>query len=206
MDLRPRPIEERKERLRQLIGDGPPGVIRFSDHIVGSGAAFFASACKLGLEGMVSKKLGAPYRPGRNSDWLKSKCLLRQEFVVGGFTEPERSREGVGALLLGYYEASELRWAGKVGTGQGWTAGYLRDLRKRLDVLAAPADPFTPPVSDPGIRRAARWVRPELVVEVAFSEWTNDGHVRHPSVQGLRADKAAADVGRERPTPGSGSV
>jgi len=198
-DLRPRPIEERKARLRELVGTGGAGVIHFSDHVIGNGPSFYEGASLLGLEGMVSKKLGAPYRPGRNGDWLKTKFLQRQEFVVGGFTERERSRAGVGALLLGYYEGGELRWAGKVGTGQGWTAGYLRDLRKRLDELAAPAAPFTPPVSDAGIRRAARWVRPELVVEVAFTEWTNDGHVRHPSVQGIRGDKVAAEVHREVP-------
>ena len=101
------------------------------------------------------------------------------------------------ALLLEYYEGKDLRWAGKAGTGQGWTAGYLRDLRMRLDALATSASPFTPPVSDPAIRRAAKWLRPDLVVEVAFSEWTNDGHVRHPSVQGIRADKAAKDVVHE---------
>jgi len=154
---------------------------------------------------MVSKKLGAPYRPGRNADWLKAKCLQRRVFVLGGFTEPEKSREGVGALLLGYYENGDLRWAGKAGTGQGWTASYLRDLRKKLDALAERASPFTSPVSDPAIRRAARWVRPQMVVEVAFSEWTNDGHVRHPSVQGIRGDKVAGEVRREVPRPiGSG--
>jgi len=117
---------------------------------------------------------------------------------------PPTGATGRTVTLLEYYEGKDLRWAGKAGTGQGWTAGYLRDLRMRLDALATSASPFTPPVSDPAIRRAAKWLRPDLVVEVAFSEWTNDGHVRHPSVQGIRADKAAKDVVHETPasTPG----
>jgi bifunctional non-homologous end joining protein LigD len=105
----------------------------------------------------------------------------------------------VGALLIGVYEKKELRWAGKVGTGVGWNAEYLRDLRARLEALPAPASPFTPPVSDPWLRKNAHWVRPELVIEVTFSEWTTDGHVRHPSAQGLRSDKAPFDVMHEEP-------
>jgi len=132
--LRFRPAGARRARLRQLPIEerkaGPPrddvagDVIRFSDHVIGRGAAFFAAAARLGVEGMVSKKLGASYRPGRSSNFLKRKCLLRQEFVVGGFTEPERSRVGVGALLIGYYDSRELRWARKAGTGQARTVGF----------------------------------------------------------------------------------
>jgi bifunctional non-homologous end joining protein LigD len=125
--------------------------------------------------------------------------VLRQEFVVGGFTDPERSREGVGALLVGYYENDRLQWAGKVGTGAGWTVSFLRDLRQRLNGLETSDSPFDPPVSDSGLRRSAHWVRPELVVEVAFIEWTDDGRIRHPSVQGLRPDRAPREVRREKP-------
>lgn len=198
-DLRERPIEERKRELQRLIGHGKGGTIRYSEHVVGGGRAFFEHVSKLGFEGMVSKKLGTKYRPGRNSDWLKTKCVKRQEFVIGGFTLPEGAREGVGAILLGYYDGGQLRWAGKVGTGSGWTAGFLRDLRKRLEALAVETSPFDPPVSDSWLRRNARWVRPKLVAEVAFLEWTSDGHLRHPSMQGLREDKPAKDVVRERP-------
>jgi len=200
-DLRERPIEQRKALLRELLAASGGDVLRFSDDVRGDGPAFFAQACKLGLEGIVSKRLGAPYRPGRNSDWVKTKCLRRQEFVVGGFTDPEGSREALGSLLLGVYAEGGLRWAGKVGTGPGWTGPYLRRLRQRLDALATPQSPFDPPVSDSWLRRNAHWVRPELVVEVAFSEWTDDGHVRHPSMQGLREDKPASEVQRERAEP-----
>jgi len=202
-DLRPLPVEERKGRLAALIGAsaGAAGVIRYSDHIVGQGPAFFEQARALGLEGVVSKRLGSPYRSGRGETWLKAKCTKREAFVVGGFTEPDGARDGIGSLLLGVYEDGRLRWTGKVGTGQGWTATYLRALRKRLDGLAAPASPFDPPVSDASIRRKAKWVRPELVAEVVFTEWTNDGHVRHPTMQGLREDKVAADVRSEVPSP-----
>jgi bifunctional non-homologous end joining protein LigD len=205
-DLRPLPLEERKRRLRALL-DGAPkgtgkqaGVIRYSDHIAGSGAAFFAQACKLGLEGIVSKRRDAPYHGGRNMDWRKAKCLHRQELVIGGFTEPEGSRVGIGSLVLGYYDGPRLQWAGSVGTGPGWTAAFLRDLRRRLDRIEAATSPFDPPVADSWLQRHARWVRPELVAEVAFTEWTDDHRIRHPSMQGLRADKAARDVTRERPT------
>lgn len=161
-DLRPLPIEERKAALRKLLGRGKAGTIRYSDHVIGNGRAFFEQASKLGLEGMVSKRLGAKYRPGRNTDWLKTKVLWRQEFVIGGFTLPEGARQGVGAILVGYYEGGDLRWAGKVGTGVGWNAKFLSDLRKRFDGLAVETSPFNPPVSDSWLRRNARWVRPSL--------------------------------------------
>jgi bifunctional non-homologous end joining protein LigD len=198
-DLRELPVEERKEQLRRLLGDAADRVIRYSDHVIGGGVEFHRTACGLGLEGIVSKKRGTHYRPGRNVDWQKTKCLRRQEFVIGGFTDPEGSREAVGALLIGYYEGDELRWAGRVGTGPGWNGAYLRDLRRRLDRIEIPRSPFEPAVADSRLRRNAHWVRPELVAEVAFAEWTDDGHIRHPSMQGLRADKDPRDVRREQP-------
>jgi len=196
-DLRPSPIEERKEELRKLLGRGKSGTIRYATHVVGNGEAFFRHATELGLEGMVSKRRGSPYRPGRNTDWLKTKVLRRQEFVIGGFTLPEGARQGVGAILIGYYEDRHLRWAGKVGTGIGWNATFLGKLRKRFDALVTDTSPFHPPVSDSWLRKNARWLRPELVAEVAFLEWTPDGRLRHPSMQGLREDKLAKDVVRE---------
>lgn len=214
-DLRGLPLSERKERLRKILGAagarrrsprGGDGVLRYSDHVIGGGAAFFATACRMGLEGIVSKLASARYRGGRSGDWRKTKCLRRQELVIGGFTDPERSRQGIGSLLMGYYAAGRLQWAGKVGTGVGWNAGYLRDLRGRLEGLQVARSPFDQPVPDAGLRRKAHWVRPELVAEVAFAEWTADGRVRHGSMQGLREDKAAVEVTRERAVPPKDTV
>ncbi len=195
-DLRGLPLEERKRRLAALVA-GPRGVIRYSDHVVGGGARVFEHACRKGFEGIVSKRRDQPYLPGRGHAWLKIKCVQRQELVIGGFTEPERSRVGLGALLVGYHDAGRLVYAGKVGTG--YTQKMLLELRARLDRLVQPTSPFEPepPRAWTGARR--RWVRPELVAEVAFGEWTADGRLRHPSFQGLRLDKRPAEVVRERP-------
>ncbi len=195
-DLRARPLEARKARLAALVG-GAPGVIRYSDHVVGGGARVFELACRSGFEGIVSKRRDQPYLPGRGNAWLKTKCIQRQEFVIGGFTEPEGSRTGIGALLVGYHEAGRLVYCGKVGTG--YTHRMLVDLRARLDPIVRAASPFDPepPRAWTGPRR--RWVEPALVAEVAFGEWTADGRLRHPSFQGLRLDKRPRDVVRERP-------
>jgi bifunctional non-homologous end joining protein LigD len=196
-DLAARPLVERKAALARLLGDGE-GVIRYAPHVEGSGAAVFREACRLGLEGIVSKQRDQPYRPGRNAGWVKTKCVLRQELVVGGFTDPEgAARDAIGALLVGFHEGAALRFAGKVGTG--FTNAQARALRARLAPLATRECPFSPrPAGRLG--KNAHWVRPELVCEVAFTEWTGDGKIRHPSFQGLREDKHAADVVRERPT------
>lgn len=200
-DLRDQPIERRKEKLRALLeASETAGLFRFSDHVVGGGAEFHRQACGLGLEGIVSKRMGTRYRAGRNLDWQKVKCVRRQEFVLGGFTDPEGSREGVGALLIGYYDGQALRWAGKVGTGTGWNARYLRDLRRQLEAIEIEQSPFDPALDDSWLRRNAHWVRPKLVAEIAFGEWTDDGRIRHPSMQGLRADKDPRDVRREQPS------
>ena len=189
------PLEERKARLKKLVGGRETGRARFSEHVVGNGDAFFAQACRLGLEGIVSKRRDLPYQPGRHGGWLKAKCVKRQEFVIGGFTDPEGSRAGIGALLIGYYERSGLVFCGKVGTG--FTHKLALELRARLDRLEQKACPFTPP--PPGaIARKAHWVKPELVCEVVFTEWTSDGRIRHPSFQGLRGDKKPREVTRER--------
>jgi len=195
-NLRARPLEERKARLAELVAQAP-GVIRYSDHVIGGGARFFEAACRSGLEGIVSKRRDQPYLPGRGPAWRKVKCLQRQELVIGGFTESEGSRTGFGALLVGYYDGRRLVYAGKVGTG--YTERMLADLRARLDRLLQRTSPFSPepPRAWTGPRR--HWVKPELVGEVAFSEWTADGRLRHPSFQGLRLDKRPADVVRERP-------
>lgn len=196
-DLTKHPLEERKERLHALLGNRGR-IIRYTSHVVGNGERVLAAACALGAEGIVSKRRDGPYRIGaRSSDWQKSKCLRRQEFVVGGFTEPEGSRVGVGSLLLGYYEGDALRFAGKVGTGLGWSDAFGRDLRHRLDKIETERAPFDPAPRG-ALARSAHWVRPSLVAEVAFTEWTGDGKIRHPSLQGFRKDKRPREVVRER--------
>jgi bifunctional non-homologous end joining protein LigD len=188
------PLEERKARLRALVGRRKTGRIRYADHVAGRGAEFFRQACRLGLEGIVSKRRDLPYHPGRHSSWLKTKCTRRQEFVIGGFTDPAGTRAGLGALLIGHYERRRLVFAGKVGTGFTHTGAI--DLRRQLDAIEQPRSPFDPP--PPGsLGRHAHWVRPMLVCDVAFTEWTGDGRIRHPSFQGLRRDKGPREVVRE---------
>ena len=190
------PLAERKERLRTLIGRRKTARIRYSEHVVGHGETFFQQACRLGLEGIISKLANQPHHPGRHRDWVKTKCVLRQEFVIGGFTDPEGSRTGIGALAVGYHAGGRLVFAGKVGTG--FTHKVAVDLRRQLDAIERRACPFDP--APPGwLGKNAHWVKPQLVCEVVFTEWTSDGKIRHPSFQGLRADKKPADVTREQP-------
>jgi bifunctional non-homologous end joining protein LigD len=195
-DVTQRPLLERKAMLQRLLGPGR-GIVRYAPHVVGGGPAVYREAVRLRLEGIVSKRADAAYRPGRNASWVKVKSFLRQELVIGGFTEPEgAARDGLGALLVGYHEDRALRFAGKVGTG--FTNAVARALRARLDRLVQADCPFTPRPAG-WLGRNARWVRPELVCEVAFSEWTHDGKVRQSSFQGLREDKRAERVVREWP-------
>jgi bifunctional non-homologous end joining protein LigD len=200
-DLTSLPLEERKTRLKRLVRRA--ATIRYSDHVVGHGEKVFAEACRLGLEGIIAKRRDAPYVGGRGRDWLKVKCVREQVFLIGGFNEPQGSRTGIGALLLGVQdERRGLLYAGKVGTG--FTARIATDLRRRLDRLEQKTCPFA--TRPPGATKA-HWVRPTLVGEVEFTEWTNDGRLRHPSWKGLRVDKGATEVVRERaaasrtPTP-----
>jgi bifunctional non-homologous end joining protein LigD len=192
------PLEERKVRLRGLVGGGTTGRIRYADHVEGRGREFLEEACRLGLEGIVSKRRDQPHRDGRHRDWLKTKCSLRQEFVIGGFTDPEGARAGIGALLIGYYEGARLVFSGRVGTG--FTQKFATELRRRLEAIERKTSPFDPPPAGPLARRA-HWVAPRLVCEVQFTEWTGDGSIRHPSFQGLRTDKRADEVVRESPRP-----
>lgn len=187
------PLEQRKARLAGLIDK--PGILRYSDHVVGNGAAFFRLACERGLEGIVSKHKDKPYTPGRGMTWRKTKCISRQEFVIGGFTDPDGDRTGIGSLLLGVYEGDRLVYAGKAGTG--YTHQMLGELRRMLDCIEQPASPFDPIPEKAWTGPNRHWVSPQYVCEVAFGEWTDDGRLRHPSFQGLRNDKAARDVVRE---------
>jgi len=192
-----RPLEERKNELLRLIGKPRArGRLRYSEHVIGKGTNLFAEACRLHMEGIVSKRRDSAYTPGRGNTWFKTKCVMRQEFVIGGFTDPEGSRQGIGALLIGYYDdRRRLVFAGKVGTGFSVTSA--RDLRQRLERLERRDPAFRPPPAE----KRARWVKPSLVAEVAFTEWTGDGKIRHPSFQGLRRDKRPADVRREDAAP-----
>ena len=195
-DLRSVPLIERKRLLEKLLA-AAPSVLRYSSHIEGSGAEFFKQACKLKLEGMISKFAQSGYKGGRCRDWMKVKCSRRQELVVGGYTDPEGSRKGFGALLLGVYEEDgSLRYSGKVGTG--FNDAALKAMYPKLKALEIAKPAFgNPPRGYEA--KGAHWIRPELVAEVEFTEWTNDGTLRHPSFQGLREDKKARDVVRERP-------
>ena len=194
VDLRGARLEARKGALAAVVPPGARGVLRYSEHTVGGGDVFFRAACGLGLEGIVSKRRDASYRSGRDATWLKTKCLREQEFVIGGFTEPVGARVGLGALLLGVYQDGRLRYVGRVGTG--FSTASARTLRRQLDRLARAQSPFADRTT--GVARP-RWVRPALIAEVAFTEWTPDGRLRHPSFKGIRQDKDPAEIVRERP-------
>jgi len=196
-DLRALPLDARKQALAKLLSVKRRGPLRYVDHVdgAGAGAAFFARACAQGLEGIVSKRRGQPYVTGRSFDWVKTKCMKRQEFVIGGFTEPKGARASVGALLVGVYEGERLRYAGKVGTGFGHATAA--QLRRRLESLQRATSPFADPVKP--LPRDVHWAAPKLLAEISFTEMTSDGKLRHPSFKGLRDDKPAKDVVREEP-------
>lgn len=194
-DLTRLPLEQRKQRLEKLVGRADSETVRYSDHVIGRGAEFYALACKRGLEGIVSKRRDKPYTAGRSMLWRKTKCSLRQELVIAGFTEPEGSRNGIGALLVGYYDGDRFLYAGKVGTG--FTQAMLVSLRRQLEPLERSVSPFDAELPRSRSGSIRHWVQPELVCEVAFQEWTDDGRLRHPSYQGMREDKRAKDVVRE---------
>ncbi|MBA4019109.1 MAG: DNA ligase D [Pirellula sp.] len=197
-DLREVPLEQRKEQLASLVKEharSQTGPIRLSEHLEGDGAEFLNTVCRRGLEGIVCKRRDAPYASRRSPNWLKVKCSGRQEFVIGGYTRPGGSRTGFGALFLGYFDdRGALRYCGKVGTG--FNTATLNVLKRQLDDLATDECPFaSPPVE--ATRGKPTWVEPKLVAEIEFTEWTEDGALRHPSFQGLREDKEALDVVRE---------
>jgi bifunctional non-homologous end joining protein LigD len=187
-------LDARKEALNALLVALPSDNIRYSDHVLGQGDAFFHRACEMHLEGTISKRADAPYRPGRSRAWLKVKCEQREEFAVIGWTDPGGSRKDLGSLLLGYYDkAGNLNFAGAVGTG--FTREMLHDLRRRLEPFARDSPPSRA-IARTAPRRA-HWVNPELVAELRFTEWTEDGKLRHPAFLGLREDKTAREVVRE---------
>ena len=187
-DVTTRPLEERRALLQRLPFEGPMRRVDLVDD-----AEPWERARREGWEGVIAKRRGSPYEHRRSKHWLKMKCESSQEFVVGGFTDPQGSRVGLGALLVGYYAGEDLVFAGKLGTG--FDTRLLLDLRSRLDAIEIPQSPFTRATGLPRVR--AHWVRPEVVVQAAFLEWTAHGKLRHPRFLGIRRDKAARDVGRE---------
>lgn len=192
-DLRSLPLIDRKGLLEKLVPPGD-GIIRFSGHLDESGAMVLQHACRLSLEGIVSKRRDAPYRPGRGKTWVKSKCSARQEFVIGGYVPSTVSRKAIGSLALGVYEDGKLQHVGRVGTGFGTeVAEYLQT---RLERLRTDEKPFDNTMTADE-RRGVRYVRPELVAEVEFRAWTADGHLRHASFRGLREDKPPQEIVRE---------
>lgn len=197
-DVRHLPLTERRALLRGLLGrraaNGQP---RLSDELPGDGQSLLTAACRLELEGVICKRRDAPYRSGRSRVWLKVKCGKRQEFVVVGYTPPQGSRIAIGALLLGVGEPGGLRYAGRVGTGM--PHAMLVSLLRRLKPLHRAASPFGDHPT--GLPAGVRWVEPRLVVEVAFTEWTTEGRLRHPSLIAVRDDKPARDVVREAENP-----
>lgn len=195
-DLRPTPLIERKRLLAKLVGGGA-GPVRFSEHFEESGALVLQHACRLGLEGVVSKQRDAPYRSGRGKSWIKSKCSQRQEFVIAGFTPSTAARRAVGALALGLYDQGALQYVGRVGTG--FSAAVAHDLYERLEPLRVATNPFAGKLTADEARDL-RYVRPERVAEVDFRAWTGDGLLRHAAFRGLREDKPATEIVRETPT------
>jgi len=191
------PLRMRKSLLETLFESVPAkSPLRYSDHVEGDGAKFFKQACNYGIEGIVSKLADSAYESTRTRTWVKVKCVKRQEFVIAGFTLSDKDFPGFGALILGVYDKGKLIYAGRAGTG--FTIKQRLELRKKLDQMVRPTSPFAEKPKDPRLKRAV-WVTPKLVGEVAFTEWTDDGSVRHPSFQGLREDKKAQDVVREKP-------
>lgn len=198
-DLTAAALEDRKRILKQIL-DKPSKTkqIHYTDHVIGDGPDVFEEARKRDLEGIISKRRNGPYSPGRSHEWLKTKCHKREEFVIGGYTEPEGQRAAFGALLIGYFNADNcLRFAGKVGTG--FSESTLTTLLKRLRPLSAMKSPFCDfPLSKTGSNHVT-WTQPVVVAQIEFSDWTDDGKLRHPTFLGLREDKPAKDVVREFP-------
>ena len=196
------PLVDRKARLERLLA-GAPECLRYNDHQIGKGSAFYRLASKHGVEGIVSKRVSGRYEPDRRS-WLKTKCLNREEFVVVGWSDPEGSRHRIGALLLGYYTRDgKLIYAGRAGTGM--PVAELERLWLRFHPLAINKMPLAVPpprgsrFGSPLVLSRVHWVRPEMVVEVSYAEWTPDGLLRHVVYLGERADKPAIQVRRQPP-------
>jgi bifunctional non-homologous end joining protein LigD len=196
-DLRQLPLVERRERLEAVLSGASPGsgreAVRFSASFNESARDMIASACKMGLEGVIGKRKTSSYVSRRSNDWIKLKCGMRQEFIIGGYTDPKGSRTGIGSLLLGVHDADgALQYAGNVGSG--FNGKMLDAIKQKLDKLHTSTNPFS---TSTGIDKTAHWVRPELVAEVSFGQWTKTGRIRHSVFRGLRSDKPANAIVRE---------
>jgi DNA ligase D-like protein (predicted ligase) len=189
-DTTPLPQSERKELLAGTVEESSE--VQLVPELSGRPADLLGAACRDGWEGLIAKRTDAPYVGGRSADWVKLKCTASQELVIGGWTEPRGSRQHLGALLVGYYEDGEFRYAGKVGTG--FTNETLAGLARQLAPLERTDQPFADRIREP----TAHWVEPQLVANIGFTEWTRDGRLRHPRFEGLRTDKPASAVVREQ--------
>ena len=195
-DLRAVPLEQRRALLKAIVAKNAIDTLRFSETFTGTMTDILGAACSLGLEGVIGKRQGSRYRSQRSTDWIKLKCGERQEFVVGGFTDPQGSRDAFGALLLGVHqEDGTLTYAGKVGSG--FSDASLREIANKLKPLYQAFSPFVRPPLD---HERAHWVKPEMLVEVSFTEWTKDQRLRNPVFRGVRTDKEAKMIRRESPT------
>lgn len=192
----------RKDLLKELVRAAGRGLLRYSEHLEGNGDAFFRHACEYGIEGIVSKLADSYYESTRSRNWLKVKCSKAQEFVIAGYTPSSKGLPGFGSLVLGVYDKGKLHYAGRVGTG--FTFKQRAELKRQLDSLSRETSPFAVVPKDPGLR-ATHWTEPKLAAEVAFTEWTSDGSIRHPSFQGLREDKNPKEIVRELPSDHRGA-
>ena len=192
-DLTKVPLEDRKALLKDLC-EGKRDRIRYSEHVEGNGVMFFKHACEYGIEGIVSKLAQSTYDSTRNRNWLKVKCNLQQEFVIVGYVVSTKNMPGFGSLILGVYEKGKLVYAGRVGTG--FTVKQRLELYKQLEKIARESTALASVPKDPALKQA-HWTEPKLIAQVNFTEWTDDGSIRHPSFQGLREDKNPKEVVRE---------
>jgi bifunctional non-homologous end joining protein LigD len=196
--VREAPLVDRKRLLKAALGPRSKSAqVRYSEHLDGDGSEIFAKACALGLEGVVSKRGDKPYRSGRTGDWVKTKCILTDEFVIAGYVDSNANPKSIGALALGYFDRGRFVYCGRVGTGFGMESSHA--LWVKLQPLRKDASPFAAPLTALQ-RRGVKWVRPQLVAQINYRAWTGDGLLRHASFIGLREDKPAAEVRRPKTT------